>query len=163
MKIKQQGFTLVEFLLYIGLLSIFLVILSDIFISLIELKLGTESISSVEQDSRFITGRLISDVNRASAITTPATLGAASSTLVLVIDGVANTYQVNGNNLELTNTSGTFKLNGSETVISNPLFQRIGNVGGKPTVKINFSVTSRTERSGVGFEVRTASTTAGLR
>lgn len=162
-KRKRGGFTLVEFLLYLAFLIIFLVILSDIFVSIVELKLGTESVSSVEQDNRFITGRLIYDVHRASSITTPATLGATSSSLVLVISGVTNTYQLNGTDLELTNNFGTHKLNGSETKISNPFFQRIGNSGGKPTVKINLSVTSRTERPGVGFEVRIASTTVGLR
>lgn len=162
-KTKNAGFTLVEFLLYIGLLSIFLVILSDIFVSVVELKLGTESVSSAEQNARFITSRLIYDVHRASSVTAPATLGATSSSFALVIGGVAYTYQLNGVDVELTNNFGSFKLNDSEVTITNPIFQRIGNSGGKPTVKINFTVTSRTERPGVGFEIRIASTTTSLR
>jgi len=162
-KTQNAGFTIVEFLVYLGLLTIFLVILSDIFVSVVELKLGTESISSVEQNERFVTSRFIYDIHRASSITTPATLGATSSSLVLVIGGVTNTYQLNGTDLELTNNFGTFKLNDSEVKISNPIFRRIGNSGGKPTIKVNFTVTSRAERPGVGFEVRVASTTTGLR
>jgi type II secretory pathway component PulJ len=163
MKAKKQGFTLVEFLLYLGLLSIFLVILADIFVSIIEVRLASESISSVEQDERFITARLIYDINRAASVTAPASPGDVSSTLALVINGISHTYQLNGGNLELTNNLGADQLNSGEAQISNLSFKRVGNAGGKPTIQLQFTVTSRTERPGAGFEARMASTTAGLR
>ena len=159
---NQRGATLVEFLIYMALLSGFLVILTNIFLSITEIKIDSESISSIEQEGRFIMARIIYDLHRASSITIPATAGAASSSLVIVIDGVNYTYQLNGSNLELTNDAGTNRLNGSEAVISNLSFQRAGNVGGKHTIKAQFTVGSVAERVS-GSRTKTFNFTSGLR
>ena len=158
----QKGFTLVELIIYMGLLSIFLFILSQMFAAILDIRTESESISAVEQDGRFIMTRLSYDINRSSSVTTPASLGSSGSSLVLVIGGVNYTYAVSGGNLQLTNNLGTNNLNSSESTISSPTFQRVGNSGGKDTVKIQFTVNSVAQRD-KGVETKTFYITGGRR
>lgn len=162
-KIKsQRGFTIVEMLIYMGLLSIFLLILTDMLVSILNVKVESEASSFVEQDSKFITARLSYDINQASAITTPASLGGSASSLAIVIGGVTYTYATLGGNLQLTNNLGTSNLNSSETTVTSATFQRIGNVSGKETIKINITVQSTIIKNS-GTESKVIQTTIGRR
>ncbi len=157
----KKGFTLVELLLHMALLAILLITLTDIFVSILDVRLESDATSAVEQDGRLVLARLAYDINRADAIANPA-LGASSNSLGLTISGVSYTYAIVSSNLQLTNNLGTNNLNGSETTIPSITFQRIGNVGGKHTIKINFTINSQTQRN-KGLETRTFNTTVGLR
>lgn len=158
---KQKGFTLVEIILYMALLSIFLIVLTDIFVSILDVRRESEATSAVEQDGRYILNRFMYDIPRASSVTTPASLGGSGSTLAIVIGGTNYTYSLSGGNLQLND--GTINnLNSSGTSLSDISFQRIGNSGGKDTIKIQFTLTSVTTRP-KGSEVRTFQTTVGRR
>jgi type II secretory pathway component PulJ len=158
----RKGFTIVELLIYMALLSGFLIVMTELFASIMDVKLESNAVSSVEQDGRYILTRLAYDIPRSSAITTPSTLGSTTGSLVMVISGVTYTYSVVNGNLEITNNLGTNNLNSSESIISNVSFRKIGNAGGKETIKLNFDITSATVRN-AGPEVRTFSTTIGRR
>ena len=82
--------------------------------------------------------------------------------MALTIGGVATTYALNGGNLQLTDGSGTATLNGSETSISALTFQRLGASGGKDTVRVSFTVTSKAQAKS-GASVQTFTTTVGRR
>lgn len=99
---------------------------------------------------------------KAASNTQPAKLGATSQRLLIVIGGVTNIYEVVSGNLRLTNGSGTNNLNGSETVISNPSFQRLGNIGGSESIRASFTVTSVTVPE-QGPKQQTYTLTAGRR
>lgn len=157
-----SGFTLVELLLYMALLSIWLLVLSGIFISVLETRTESEAVSAVEQDGRFIIARLSYDASRASSVTVPVSLGSTASSLSIIIGGVEYSYAVAGGNLQLTNDVGTHNLNSSETIVENPVFQRIGNIGGKDTIRVQFTLTSVTVRA-KGPESKTFTTTVGRR
>jgi prepilin-type N-terminal cleavage/methylation domain-containing protein len=142
--IGQRGVTFVELLLVMGLLSIFLVILTTIFTSTLDVQNQTNSYSAVVSDGRFIMARLNYDIARASAVTTPASLGGSGSSLVMTINATTFTYAMSGNNLQLTDGTGSATLNGDGTTVSNLTFQRIGNSGGKDTIRYSFKLTSTT-------------------
>ena len=158
----RAGFTLVELLLYMGLLILFLLVQTQILTSVLGVRLESEANSAVQQDSRFIIARLIHDVNRAESIVTPATPSAQTNSLALTIDGISYTYSLSGDNLIITNNLGTNNLNSFGTKISGLAFKRLGNAGGKNTVTISFTLTSITERE-FGSETRTIRTTSGIR
>lgn len=158
---SQKGFTLVELMLYMALMSIFLVVLTELFLSTLETKKESDAISSVEQDGRFILARLSFDLNRASQVTTPSSVGSTTQNLTVVINGNPYTYELTGNNLTLTGVSTTDNLNNSGSAISNLSFQRIGQ-GGKPTIKFSFTATSKIQRVS-GPETKEFTTTVGLR
>jgi prepilin-type N-terminal cleavage/methylation domain-containing protein len=159
---SQQGLTLIELLIVMGILSVFMVVLTDVFSAVARVRSESEATSAVAMDGRYVLSRLSYDIQRASSVTTPATLGASSASLVLVINSVTQTYAISGGNLQLTNDFGTNNLNGSETTVSGLTIQRLGNSGGKETLKIGVTVTSDAIRDG-GQETKTYTTTVGRR
>jgi prepilin-type N-terminal cleavage/methylation domain-containing protein len=158
----QAGVTLIEMLLVMGLMSIFLVLLTTMLSSTLDVQNQSQSTSMVMQDGRFILARLSYDVGRATAITAPAALGTSGSTLTMTIGGVATTYALNNGSLQLTDSAGSANLNGSETTISAVSFQRLGTTGGKETIRTSFVVTSKAQAKS-GADTQTFTTTVGRR
>ena len=159
---KKRGFTVIELLIYMALLTGFLLILTRVFSSTLDIQLDSEANSSIQQDSRYILSRLTYDIQRAQAVTTPAAIGGSGSTLALTISGVTNTYTLSGNNLTLTNASPAAQLNSQNSSVSAVLFKRIGNAGGKDTVQLSFTLTSVVKRL-QGSDVKSFQTTVGRR
>lgn len=159
---ESKGFTLVEIIMYMGILVFVLLILTQMLTAVLGVRLESEATSALSQDGRFILAKLTRDINRAESIALPATPSAESITLQLVVDGITNTYSISSGNLLLTNNLGSNNLNSYGTTISNLSFRRLGNIGGKNTVTISFTMTSVTERE-KGPEVKNFQITAGQR
>lgn len=159
---NQKGFTIMEMLIYMGILTIFIMILVEVFNSILDVNLESESIGSVEQDGRFIIARLIYDIPQAQNIITPGNIGEQDNQLTLNINGVNYNYRLNNGNLILTNNNGADVLNGYDTTVSNLNFYHIGNTGGKNDIRISFMLTSKTKYKGA-FEAKTYQTTVGIR
>ncbi len=145
-----------------GLLAILLVVFTDILISVLDVQTSTESTSSVAQDSRFIYTRFIYDINNAQGVTLPTNLGDLSNSLQFTNGGVTYTYALGSGNLLLTDPNGSQQLNSYDTTVSDLEFTRIGNINGKHTFRINFTVSSKIPLHG-NTETKTIQTTAGLR
>ena len=160
--IGQQGVTLVELLLVMGLLSIFMVMLSGILAASLDVQSQSQSYATVNHDGRFILARLEYDINHASAVTVPAVYGAASTSLGITVDGAAYAYTLNGTNLQLNNGTNTDVLNGGDTAVSDVSFIKYGNAGGKPLVKVSFTLTSKVAHDGI-YDTQTFTTMVGLR
>lgn len=155
---NNAGFTVMELVLYMGLLLILLTILSQLFTASIETHVESQQFSYVQQDGRYIMNRLTYDIQQASSVTTPSALGGSGSTLAIVIGGITYTYSLTSGNLLVNGT----RLNGFDTTISNLTFQKLGNSGGKPTVKFSYTVTGLTPLNGQN-EVKNYTSTAGLK
>ncbi len=141
----QRGVTFVELLITIGLLSVLLMILLTIFTSSIDVQARSQGYAATSSDGRLILTRLEYDVKRATSINTPAGLGDTSSSLALTIDGHAYTYSVSGGKLQLDVDGGSTDLTGAEATISNLSFQKLGNIGGKASVRYSFTVTANSQ------------------
>lgn len=157
-----RGFTVVELILYMGILTILLTVLTEVFGSILDTQLESQAVSSVEQDARFILSRLTYDIMNAQSITTPINLGDQTQTLQLTKSGIDYTYSVAGGNFSLTDNFGTDQLNSFDSTISNLSFTRLGASSGKPTITIEFTLTSLT-RQAKGPETKSFQTTVGLR
>src|SRR3989344_928646 len=129
----KKGFTLVEILLYMALLSIFLLTLVDILVSILDVQLESQATSAVDIDSRFVSNRLGYDVLRADSVILPANLGDVSDSLTVSVGASQYTYSLSGGNLVLDDGLGALNLNSSETSIPSVTFQKLGNAGGKET------------------------------
>lgn len=163
---RKKAFTLIELLIYMGLLSVLIVVMTQIFVSVLDARLATESVESIERDGNYILNKFIYDVSRANGIISPSGTGGSGSTMIIVIGGVNYTYTLNGTNLILTNDSGSNQLNSYNTKISQngatPLFRRIGPGDATDTIQFTFKVTSQvTERT--GSESKVYQTTATSR
>ncbi len=160
MKIKK-AFTLIELIIFMGIFSILIFILADIFISSLKTKTASESSAAINQDARFIFAKLSSDINNANSINSPA-LGSSSSTIDLVLYGIPETIRLNNNNIELVTAGNTYVLNSINSRITNLAFTRLGNDPGKNTIRINLTLQSRAIVNN-NPEVISLETTIGLR
>lgn len=160
---SEKGITIVEMLLYMGILSVLLSILTSIFVSALDVQSESEAASSVVQDGNYIIGRLAYDIRRAQSINIPA-LGETNNNFQIVIDGVNYSYNLDANeNLTLTNNLGVNNLNNYGTNASAFSVQRLGNPGKvEDTLRISFTLTGRAQRVS-GSEVRNFQTNLALR
>ena len=163
MKKNKQGFTLVELLVYIGIFSVLLLVLTQIFISTINAQLSAQSSSGTSQDSRYILSRLIYDISRADALISPAAIGGAPvNNLTLKIGANNYVYTLTGSNLTLTVGAASDQLNGPDTEISTLEFTRLGDASNPPLVKVNYVLKSRVKTTS-GYEIKNVDTVIGLR
>ena len=166
---NNHGFTLLEIVIYIGLLGILLVVMSQVFIAILGTKLNSDSSAGVAQDGAYMLARLSYDIHRAARIVSP-NLGASSSTLVLEAtdSGVLRTYTyaLTDGLLTLSDGINTDRINGGGTTISQFSVTRIGNSDiipdAKDTLKIALTEESTYTRSS-GIETMVFQTTIGLR
>lgn len=164
LKNSQKGVTIIELILYMSILTVLLTILTSIFVSALDVQSESQATSSVEQDGNYILARLEYDIHRAISINIPATNGAISNNFQLAINGVNYTYSLDANNnLIIANNSESNNLNNYGSNVSDFSVQRLGNTGGiENTLKINFTITSRTKRIS-GFETKNFQTNLSLR
>lgn len=164
-----NGFTIIEMVIYMGLLSILIALMSQLFIATLGVKVESEANTSVQQDGNYIISRITYDIHRASRIITPA-LGQTGSTLSLGIieSGVEQiyTYLLANTTLTLSDGSTTDSIHSATTHISTFTVTRVGNSATRANAKdtIQFHVTL----SGVyslpsGVQQMTFQSTAGLR
>ena len=159
---NKKGYTLIELLIFMGMISILLVVLTEVFGSILDVRRESESISSVEQDGNFLLNRFMYDIPRATSINRPSTVGATDATLDITIGGGSFIYALNTGNLELTAIGSTKQLNSQNTSISNLSFRLIGNGDQKDTIQLSYTVTSKIQRTS-GPESKSYQTTVGLR
>lgn len=133
---KKNAFTIVELLLYMGIFSVLVAVLGNIFLTLMDQQLDTQSNTEVTQNLNYIFVRLAHDTYAASSVTVP-----SSQTMVLVINGVNNTYSLSGNNLILTVAGVSNSLNTPDVSITNFTVTKLGTVG-KSNVHIGLTITS---------------------
>src|SRR5258708_34652887 len=111
MKSALKGFTLIELVIYIGVLSILLTAMSALFTSIIDVQFESTSTSSVNQDGRYLLSKLLYDVKSITnvppdGIVVPATAGVQSTTMQLTINSINYTYSLDSNNnLQVVNNS----------------------------------------------------------
>lgn len=157
---NYKGFTIIELIVYIGLSSILIALMSEIFLATLGVRIESQSTTNVQQDARYILSRITYDVRRASAISVPL-VDQTGSTLTLVINeqGVdqTHTYSVQGTDLVLTVGSDTDSVNSTGTTIGSLAFERIGE-----TVEIVMTLVGN-EQVSPGQQELSVRTTVGRR
>jgi len=160
---SQKGVTIIELLIYMGILVVLISVLTSIFISALDVQSESTASSSVEQDGNYILARLAYDIHRAQSISSPA-LGTTANSFTIIIEGVNYIYSIDMNdNLILTNDLGVNNLNNFDTKISDLTVEHLGNAGGvEDALNISFTLSSRTKKVS-GPEVRDYRTNLSLR
>lgn len=166
---NHKGFTLLELTIYAGLLGIFLLFISKAFISILSVKLETESTSPLYEDANYIIGRLTYDIHRASRIISPL-VGQSGSSLMLGIIEQGNEhiyrYALENDTLTLSDGATTDRLHAESIDVNQFTVTRIGNSATNPlakdTLQIQLSLLSTIQQSS-GSKTITLESTIGLR
>ena len=166
-KVKSgAGFTLVELLLYIGLFSILLVTLFQLFTSIIDTQIESQSSSSVFLDGQYILNRFRYDMQRAKNIITPSSSSEQGTVAKLSIENTTYIYSLADGNLILTDefASTAGQLNSLDTTVSNLNFTRINDTQAKnsDTITFFFRLTSKATKRGES-KAENFKTTVGIR
>lgn len=170
----QRGFTLVELLLYMGVFSILLVVLLELFGTILSTHVESQATSSVDQDGSFILSRLTYDIHNSSLVTNPTLGNSCTATPIdtsCKLELSATIYELNvdadGNvNLLLTaNENPSEQLNSKNTEMKEITFRTLGNsvANAKPSVELQFTLKSKALRTGGQPQMQTFKTTVGTR
>jgi hypothetical protein len=160
--ISKSGSTIVELLLYMGLLSIFIILLFNLFAQIISTQTRSASVSLVNTNGNFLMTKLTHDINQADDIITPPTIDSTASAMILKIGSTNATYAVSAGRLTLTDSTGTYNINDVNTTFSDFIVRRLGNPGGKPGLEITFTITSNIDDNS-NIKTKTYQTFATLR
>ncbi len=130
---KQQGFSLLELIIYLAILSGLMVIISNTFIDLSKARARAEAKNEVNAAIRFATERIRQDLkNASSTVATPITaplLGTPSSTLIVKsADGLTSiTYDVLLGQLRRNDNGTMATTTGTNIFVGQPTFTRLEN------------------------------------
>ncbi len=159
---NQNGFTLIELIIFMGLFSIIITILTSLFAATVQQQMSTQALSSSESDAAYLLARLEYDIDRATSVNEPFAIGETSSNLELTISGNTYQYSVIDGVLLLETPTGTHRLTNPRSTVESISFQKIGNTGGAPTIKILMQIKGIAENIPVP-QIATLDTTILLR
>jgi type II secretory pathway pseudopilin PulG len=142
----SSGFTLVELLLYLGITSIMILVISAFVQVMFESRAKHQTVTEVEQQGQIIMNMITQSVRKGRAICTP-TINATSNTTLSVDTGTgcgANAptiYDINAGVLRLKEASATqVALTNSRVAASGFSARDLTVAGGKRSVRITFTL-----------------------
>lgn len=159
---RQNGFTLVELLVYFGLFAILLTIITNIFIYALEKRVNIETVSLVQQESQYVLAKLKYDVYNAESVTIPASFGESSQQLELQSDGETRSYSLSNGRLGLTVDGEPEFLTSGHIAVSNLVFTNQSLDSSSQTVEVSFDIIGN-EVNGQQPVTRTVSTILSTR
>ena len=132
-KIKKNsgGFSLLELIVYIGILGIIAVVVADVFLLLNKSRGQVEAKTEVNNNIRFALESIKRDITMANALLTPAATSSASSSLQLQSGGSTVTYCLVSGRLRRQSggacTAASDAITGERVTVSNVQFSRTEN------------------------------------
>jgi len=137
----NNGFTLIEFLLYIGLIGILLTVSGAIALNVLFGKAKIGATLEVSQNARFVMERLVSDIRNADIIDTPAQ-GATSTNLLAIekITGNIDFQLVNGILERKKGMESSVDLISSDVAITELEFHNISYSNTPGTIRIKMTM-----------------------
>lgn len=164
---RERGFTLIELLLYMGIFSTLLMVLVQLFGTIVNVNLESQATASVSQDGRYILNEMAYTIRQANTIVAPSGYGSGNGSSQLqftTAGGKTYTYSLSSNNLMLSDGISSEQLNSYGTSVSNLSFTRLKTSGttGDNTITISFTLTS-TIRDQKGYQQKDFQTTIGKR
>lgn len=138
---KHKGISLIELIIYIGVMAIVLVAITDLAARLVFAQTKVNKTSVVTENLNFAMRKISADVENATAITG----SYPSNTLTLTVAGQQLIYKLNGQTLTLsTGSQPAIPITSSKVNISAPpannLFTKITNGTTINSVRINLVV-----------------------
>ena len=140
----KKGFTLIETLLYLAILSIMVLALSSFLYMTYSARIHASVIAEVEQQGSQTMDIITQNIRNSSGITTPvAGTSAASLTLTEYTGAVSPTiFDQSGNTIRIKEGAGvTVDITSNRVVVSGLSFQNLTRSGTPGSVQVKFTLT----------------------
>jgi len=138
------GFTLVELLLYLGLSSVLIIVISGFLSMLLQARIKNQAIGEVEQQGLQVMQIMTQAIRNASAINFP-TQGVSTSSLSLdtsVSTTTPMSFNLSSGGIRITEgTGGAVALTNSRIVASNLIFSNLSYPTTHGIIRIQFTLT----------------------
>lgn len=139
---SQTGNTVIEMLLYLLLLTIFLLAMFNLFGQIISSRSRSASVSLIQRNGNFLINKISQDIRQSSSISVPATIGTSAVSLSLNIGSSNFVYSQNSGLLIISHGGSDYVLHDLGTHIENFSVHRFGNSPGKPVINVGFTLFS---------------------
>jgi|GEM_PF-2780936 len=164
---SSRGVSLLELIIYIGIVSFIMIIVSAAFISITTSSRNVELRAGVNSSMRFAMDKMVKDVQSASTLNVPATMNATSSTLSLVISGNTILYDVSSGGLRRSVNATPAIITPSTVRVNAIEFRRIENyntvrLATTTSVHMTMTLGTNTQVGSFGY-TETVTTTATMR
>ncbi|MEI6228437.1 MAG: prepilin-type N-terminal cleavage/methylation domain-containing protein [Candidatus Saccharibacteria bacterium] len=140
----KKGFTLIETLLYMAILSVVIVALSSFLFLSYTSRVKASVIAEVEQQGSQTLNLITQNIRNSASITAPA-LGNSGASLTLTEYAGANSptvFDQSGNTMRITEgASAAVNITSNRVVVSNLSFQNLTRFGTPGNVKVSFTLT----------------------
>ncbi len=137
----QLGFTLVELLLFMGLFTGFLTVLSALFVSTLDTQAESVASANLDQNSWYLLSRFQYDFGQASSVVFPVNNGDVDTILTLDQSGTPVSFSLASGQLIITRGGVSSALTSDGITVSNLSFQRLGSDDGAVTVTVHMELT----------------------
>ncbi len=145
----RRGTTFVEVLLYIALLSIVIVFITDIILQTLNFMIESRNISYLDSDARFISTKLRNDLRKADSISVPSVIGETANSITFEYESDNYTYSLSDGILQITDPNGTYRINSDQTTVSSFSVTNRSYALGATTLDFNIVLNSRTVSSSI--------------
>ena len=137
---NNKGFSLLELLIYITILSSLLIIIVNLFFMISVNSAKEKAKIEVQQNLQFALNEITNQINNYDtdiSIITPINNGDSGNVLEITIDGSNITYDVSSGTLRKTIAASTENITSSDVIVDteNPIFKKI-----KDTIQINLKI-----------------------
>ncbi len=140
---KKQGFTLIEMLLYMAILSVILLALSSFAFMSFQSRIKNQTIAEVEQQGNQIMDIILQTARNSATINSPS-VQASGTSLSLNTYNVATTptvFSLVGNNIQIVEGSGSaVNLTSGRVAASAVTFSNLSESGAPGTVRVQFTL-----------------------
>lgn len=143
---RQQGYTLIELLLYLAITSVLLASLTAFFAMTLSVRTKNESINEVNQQGQLVMDSILQTVRNADSITVPATGFTTGTTTLAMTTAAINptVISLSGATLQIKEGSSTaVALTNSRVIVSGLTIKNVSRSSTTPgSVQVGFTVSA---------------------
>lgn len=142
---SKRGFTLIEMLLYMAILSIVMGGFVIFAITVFQTRIKAEAVSVVETQGNMAMEQILKSIRLGTVINTPAAGVSASSASINVFDGVKSPtlFDLNSGAIRIKEGASAYvNLTPANVTVSNLSFQNLTQTGAPGVIRVSYTLTS---------------------
>jgi Tfp pilus assembly protein PilW len=139
----KSAFTLIEFLIYIAIISSILVLISGFFWNIIFGSIKENAYQEVQQNGRFVLTKITQEIKKATGINSPSAGGSANSLSLAMSSPSLNptVFDLADGKLRITQgTNPPIELTTDEVIVSNLKFTNLSYEATPGTIRIEMTI-----------------------